>query len=209
VPRRQQHLRPVKTRVLVVGEGKETEPDYLNGLKREDAVRRRFVIKVSKGRGKSPEETVKRAIDRQERATNREEDYDEVWCLVDVEEATTERRDSLGRAVTTARQNNITLCLSNPSFEVWLLSHFEKKGRSYKNGDAVIVELNKHWQKHCRQDYRKNDERVYDRVADRTPIAISNAKWVRKNHHRDRADTVDANSSTEVYRLVEHLIEQD
>ena len=60
------------------------------------------------------------------------------------------------------------LCLSNPCFEVWLLSHFERKAGAYNRCDAVVVRLNKLWQKHHRQDCRKNDDQIYYRVSDYT-----------------------------------------
>lgn len=203
VVRRRKRRRSVKRTVLVVGEGRETEPNYFHGLKREDSVLAGFSVTVKKGPGVSPEKVVERTIHLKRQAENRREAYDEVWCVLDVEDPT--RRDSLDKAVTIAAQNGITLCLSNPCFEVWLLSHFQRKGRAYKDCDAAIVDLNKHWQKHCGQDYRKNDDQVYDRVSGLTERAVANAQWVRETYHCGKAQTADCNSSTDVYRLVGHL----
>jgi len=52
-------------------------------------------------------------------------------------------RDSLEKAVKLLKENGITLCLSNPAFEVWLLAHFKRVTRSFKDCNAVIVELKK------------------------------------------------------------------
>lgn len=203
-PSRRSVGRPVKTTILIVGEGQETEPNYFGELKREDAVTAKFAVTVKKGRGFSPEHVVKEAINHKNRAESRVEDYDEVWCVLDVEGPN--KRESLDNAVTMAVRNGITLCLSNPCFEIWLLAHFERKARAYEDCGAVIVQLNKHWQKHYSLDYEKNDDRIYERVADRTQKAIDNARWVRENHHECKANTADCNSSTEVYRLVRKLI---
>jgi hypothetical protein len=201
---------------LIVGEGRETERNYFDGLKRESAVAAKFAVTVKKGPGFSAERVVQEAIKHKLRAECRGEQYDEVWCVLDVEGPS--KRSSLDRAIETARRNGLSVCLSNPSFEVWLLSHFEKKGRPYNDCDAVIVQLNKHWRKrrkvrpkkhlrkHLEQDYQKNDPLIYERVRDRTKNAIANAQWVREKYHAPSSHTGDCNSSTEVYRLVRYLL---
>lgn len=204
VPRRTSRGRPIRRTILIVGEGQETEPNYFRELAKEDEVKRRFAVTIKKGPGISPERVIEETIKHKQRADNRGESYDEVWCVLDVEGPT--KRESLDKAAITAQDHSIKLCLSNPAFEVWLLSHFERKARAYDDCDAVIVQLNKHWRKHYKQDYQKNDGRVYLRVSPLTQTAIGNAQWVRENHHKDKQNTADCNSSTEVYRLVRQLI---
>ncbi|MBM4032519.1 MAG: RloB domain-containing protein [Planctomycetes bacterium] len=203
VPRRARSPRPIKRTILIVGEGRETEPNYFDGLKREDAVSARFAVTVIKGPGFSPEQVLDVALNRMNVARRRGEDFDEVWCVVDVEGLG--RHDSLRKMRQSARNADIQLCLSNPSFEVWLLSHFVRIAKSYNGSDAVAADLTKHWQACFGQEYQKNDERVYERLAARTPTAIQNARWVREKHHRGKPDMLDCNSSTEVYLLVGHL----
>jgi len=203
-PRRVSRAFPIKTTILIIGEGQETEPNYFDGLKREDKVVAKFTVTVKRGHGFSPEKVVKEAIEHKARAERRAETYDEVWCVIDAEGP--EKRESLGQAAALAKENSIRLCLSNPSFEVWFLAHFEKTGKAFNDGDAVIVRLNKHWRKHHTQDYQKSDDRIYRRLCGRTQTAIANAQWVREDHFRHVADTADCNSSTEVYRLVGYLI---
>jgi len=196
--------RPVKRTVLIVGEGQETEPNYFRELKCESVVSERFAVTVKKGHGRSPEAVAEEAIKYKHRAESREEDYDEVWCVLDVERLGS--RQSLEKAVTMAGQNSIELCLSNPCFEVWLLAHFVRESRSHSGCASVEQRLNLHWRQLCRQVYRKGDERVYARICHLTGTAIGNAKLVRETDHRDVANTADANSSTEVYRLVSYLL---
>lgn len=201
-PRRVSAERPFRRTVLIVGDGR-TEPNYFDGLKREDVVSNRFTVTVKPGPGFSPERVVERAVKYRETAKRRGEDYDEVWCVLDVEAP--DRRESLDKARGLAREAGLELCLSNPCFEVWFLAHFEKKARAYNGCDEVVSYLNKHWQKHFRQDYEKNDMGIYERLADRTEMALKNARWVRETHHRGTPGTVNCNSSTEVYQLVAHL----
>ena len=196
--------RPEMTTVLIVGEGEKTERNYFQGLTGEEAVRARFTVTVKKGHGRSAEDVVKEAIDYKKGAKHRGQEYDEVWCVLDVEGPN--KRDSLDRAVALAEGNHIRLCLSNPCFEIWLLSHFVRRTRAYNDCAAVIVDLSKYWRDRCGNDYRKNDERIYQRVSDLTSTAIKNAQWVRETHRANNKKSVaEANSSTNVYLLVKQL----
>ena len=184
--------------MLIVCEGRETEPNYFDQLKREDWARVFFNITVKRGRGGSREQIAQFAVNQK---INSFEDYDVVWCVLDVEAPNQD--DTLEKALRILSENSITSCLSNPSFEVWFFSHFEKSGRVFYHCDAVIMELNKHWQKHFQADYDKADSRIFSRLAPRLNDALENSRWVRQGHHGLSTDIVQANSSTEVYRLVE------
>ena len=200
----------MKAKLLIVGEGQETEPNYFDQLKREDTVRNKFTVTVKAGLGFSPENAVRRAINEKERAGRRGEAdaYDEVWCVVDVEAPTAGRRESLDSAVRLAAQHDINMCLSNPSFEVWLLAHFNRTARAFHSCDEVIRTLNTFWRRDFKCDYLKNDDQLYRRIGDHTETAIENAQSVREVHQRDAPNTADANSSTDVYLLVANLTGQ-
>lgn len=196
--------RPEMTTILIVGEGQETEPNYFHGLKGEEAVLARFRVTVKKGHGRSAEDIVNEAINYKKGAEHRGPGFDEVWCVLDVEGMN--KRDSLGRAVALAEDYDIRLCLSNPCFEIWLLSHFVKSTRSYNDCAEVILHLSKYWRDHCGNDYQKNDDRIYQGVSGLTSTAIENAQWVRETHRANNKKSVaEANSSTEVYLLVKQL----
>jgi hypothetical protein len=197
-------MRPIKRSVLIVGEGQETEPNYFRGLRRESVVSEWFTVTVKKGHGRSPEAVAKEASKYKRQAENRGEYYDEVWCALDVEGPGA--RELLERAIAEAGRNGISLCLSNPCFEVWLLAHFVRESRAHNGCDSVIQRLNPHWQRLCGQDYRKNDGQLYARISHLTGTAIENAKCVRETDHRDKTGTIEANSSTDVYRLVNRLL---
>lgn len=200
---RDSQRRPEKRTVLIVCEGRETERNYLDSLKREDSATRRFTVTVSRGKGGSRQQIVQRAVDRK---NDRDGDFDEVWCVMDIERLDTEEsRKNLKAAILIASQNQVTLYLSNPAFEVWILAHFIRSSRQFNDCDAVILELNKYWKAEFQVDYSKNDNRIYVRIADRTLAAIENAKAVREQDHRDKVEIADCNSATEMYRLVRHL----
>jgi hypothetical protein len=192
-------LRKLKKPMLIICEGRETERNYFTGLKQEDWARKYFQITVKRGKGGSREQIAQFAVDQKNHSS---EDFDAIFCVMDVEEPN--QNDPLEKALRILSEHSITSCLSNPSFEVWLLSHFEKTGKIYYHCDAVIADINKHWKKHFNDhEYQKADESIYERLKKFLETAVENARWVREVHHEDVENTLEANSSTEVYRLVE------
>ena len=54
-PTRRSRRRAEKATVLIVSAGRQTEPNYFDGLKRDPVVRARFAVTVKRGRGRSPQ----------------------------------------------------------------------------------------------------------------------------------------------------------
>ncbi len=185
---------------MIVCEGRETEPNYFDGLKQEDLIKRHFRIKVKKGKGGSRQQVAQLAVERKENASD---EFDEVWCIMDVEHP--DDLNDMRAALTLLESNHIQAALSNPAFEVWLLAHFEKTGHLFLHGDAVVARLNKHWKEHFSADYDKADGQIYYRLIDRLDQAMANAKWVREQHHSG-GSVIDSNSSTEIDVLVGKLL---
>lgn len=199
-PQRARQHRPLKTRILIVGEGQKTEPEYFRKLRDEPAVREHFAITVKGGHGISQERVVEEAIAHKR---NRSESYDEVWCVLDVEGPS--KAESLKIACELAVKNQIILWLSNPCMEVWFLLHLVKQARPYNDGDAAKAELQRHWQSHFKRDYEKNDANVYDRLRPHMDTAVENARWVLEVHH-ECDKSIECNSSTDLHRLVRLLM---
>ncbi|MBV9848193.1 MAG: RloB domain-containing protein [Armatimonadetes bacterium] len=204
-PKRPQNPRRRRHSLLIQCEGQKTEPNYLDELCKVCGVRHRLEVKVKAGKGQSAAVTVNAAITEGQRRVQGEKVYDEVWCVLDVEHAGHEAK--LNEAIALARKNNIRLFLSNPSFEVWLIAHFERTKRDFANGDATKGYLSQtYWQKHFGCDYDEGDERLYERLADRVGVALDNAQWVLETFH-ENASCRDSNASTEVYQLVRELLQ--
>jgi hypothetical protein len=193
-PKRQKGSRPLKTRILIVGEGQKTEPNYFRALREEPAVQDRFAITIKGAHGFDQEAVMKETI-----KFKGADDYDEVWCVLDVEGPS--KADNLAAACTLAAEHRIKLFLSNPSIEVWFLLHLVKQARPYLDGGAAEAELNRHWRQHFNRDYAKSDREIYRRLRDLLPTGVQNARWVLETHHQGTASK-DCNSSTEIYRLI-------
>lgn len=79
---------------------------------------------------------------RQESAHRRRGDqgteYDEVWCVIDVEAP--RPHDSLDRAIRLARDSGIEIAYANPCFELWLYLH-QRDSAGYLTTDQAIAKM--------------------------------------------------------------------
>ena len=201
--RRTAQRKKLKKTILIVCEGEKTERNYLDSLKREETISQVFAITIVGGKGGSRSQIIERAINQKAQRKG----MDIVLCVLDTESLETmQAKADLAAARQEAAHNDITLYLSNPAFEVWFLAHFKRTSRSFRNCEAIIVELDKEWRKAFRQPYDKSDDKVYRRLAGRTQDAITNAKNVAEIYHREKPDIAERNSSTDFYRLVERLL---
>jgi len=166
-------------------------------------VRQRLEVNVKPGKGQNAVVTVEAAISEGNRRRLGEKIYDDVCCVLDVEHIGHEAK--LNEAIALARRHGIRLFLSNPSFEVWLIAHFEQAKRDFADGGAAEAYLNTYWRKHFKSDYEKGDPKLYYKLADRVNAAVNNAQWILENFH-ENAPCRTSNSSTEVYQLLRVLL---
>jgi RloB-like protein len=134
MPARRPSFREPKPLILIVCEGKNTEPQYLDGflracrnprvkirIAREQGVPR-SIVEIAKENKKAAEADAKRRGDENLA-------YDSVWCVFDVDE-----HPHIHDALQVARDNGVELAISNPCFELWLLLHFrESPGMQHRH----------------------------------------------------------------------------
>lgn len=140
-PARRAPFRNPKPVILVVCEGKNTEPQYLDGYKRH-VHNPRVDIEVARETG-VPRSLVQIAKEKKEAADDeakRQRDpnlaYDSVWCVFDID-----NHPNVGEAKEMARDNGIKLAISNPCFELWLLLHFrENPGMQHRHVMKEMLE---------------------------------------------------------------------
>lgn len=132
-PVRRPRTRTALPRILVVCGAAKTEESYLKGLR--GSVANRAVDVVLLKRPKDPLDVVRYTI-RYARAAAK--DFDEVWCVVDVDDFDIDQAGQL------ARDADVRLAVSNPCFELWLLLH-HADCRSHCDGCTdVIKRLKRH-----------------------------------------------------------------
>ncbi len=197
--------RTPKLRILIIGDGQATEPNYFRGLKREQQVRAQFSVNVARGKGGSAKTTIAEAKKLQKQAASGPDGkFDEVWCFVDVEtgENVPPRQDRRTKSGGT----KFEIVLSNPCFEVWVFAHFDRKSGSFLNCHKVCVEVERCFQKEFGTPYVKTDPEIYSKLQPKTLDAIKNARSVFEKDHAGNTDAAACNSSTEVYEYVERLL---
>ena len=124
--------RDPRHRILVVCEGKKTEPLYLKAFQHH--VRNRLVHVEIVGEGGVPLTAVARAIALRDAAnadarSQRDDNlrFDEAWCVIDVDE-----HPNLEEACKEAERSAIMVAVSNPCFELWALLHFREHVESWE-----------------------------------------------------------------------------
>ena len=132
--RRPKPSRREQQRLLIVCEGKSTEPGYLRGLLR--MLRATAVdvhsVDVKHAGVTHPLGVVQETIKIQAKASH---PYDQCWCLTDVDS-----HAGLAAACAMATRAGINIVISNPCFEIWLLWHY-KEHRSEISGTDLRRQL--------------------------------------------------------------------
>ena len=195
-PRRYEKHKPSKhrlDRVLVVCEGKKTEPQYFQDFREQYQLRTLTV----EGVGGDPLAVVKNAISLYAQEKNLGEQYDAVWCVFD-----RDCHPHFERASEMAKAKGFMLARSWPCFEYWLLLHFVYSRKPYAERSdrspcaACIEDLHKHL------EYEKSGKGVFDRTHDRLCVARQRAKQALEDALTDN----ESNPSTEVHQLVNGLL---
>ena len=178
--------------VLLVCEGKKTEPNYFKSLRKE--LRLTTVEVEVVGQGAAPKTVVKRAVDLLKAGKH---DYDHVWCIFDVEQRG--KNPSIHPALDQAVANGIDVALSNPCFEYWFILHFADCGKQLVGPKGVLHELAKHV-----PNYSK-DWDIFETLWPSVDDAIGRAKAIKKSHEAAGTARHHRDPSTEVDEVVELL----
>lgn len=129
-------LRRERRRILVVTEGKVTEPEYVDRLVQH--LQPRAQVRTF-GVGADPAKVVRKAVELRDREVAKNKRYDKVVCLVDTDEHST-----IDDARELAEDEDIMLLISNPKFEQWLLWHVVSDRR-----ECTSVELDRQMNAHA------------------------------------------------------------
>lgn len=176
--------RESRDRLLVVCDAEATERHYLRGL--IDHVEEPAVTVRLKFKPCSPKQLIEYAIGERERAHG---DFDQVWCVFDVDEYDVET------AASHARRNGVETAVSHPCFELWLLLHFRTHTGHVEGYRQVLPLLKKHVPRYRKEKLAFTDYR--DGVAE----AVRRARRLapRGQEHR-------INPATGVWALVRRIM---
>jgi len=191
-----------KPTILIVCEGKNTEPSYFRQFKLSTAT-----IKPI-GEGYNTVSLVNRAIQLSE-----EKAYEQVWCVFDKDDFS---NTDFNNAIQIAEANNFGVAYSNQAFEYWIILHFNDHqggGMSRSGYNDKVNELLKDFGTTYDGKVSKiiTDEifDVLDGIDSKTnktrrDLAIERAK--RNDALFDHRNCAEEESSTTVFKLVEELV---
>jgi hypothetical protein len=166
--------------VLIVTDGKETETTYFKRVREEPwIVPSKVDVTFKKG---DPAAAVEYAI-------SEASGYTETWAVCDVDQYDVEV------ALTRARDCGISLALSNPCFEVWLILHLFGGCGPFDNATQAGVRLSKLLPTWNKTELNFDDFRmgIFE--------AVKRAKQLAQVH----GEPPKGNPSTDVWRVIESL----
>jgi hypothetical protein len=166
-----------------------TEPEYINVVRVREKIN--LVRIIIDNAGGTPKTLVDRAVEEKKRAARSQFGrYDEVWCVFDFDE-----HPFIPEAKQKAAANGISVAMSNPCFEFWLMLHF-----AYYSA-PITRQAARH---ECERQIAGYEKHIPgDVVFPRLDTAILNA--TRLARWQETRGASGGNPSTDVYRLVERL----
>jgi len=202
-------LRKIRGRILIVCEGKETEPNYFSSFPQIDNVS----VVTTGGKG-SPSQVVKKALELRDKA--KQSPYDAVWAVFDKDNFT-----DFKTAIDTAQGKQIGCAWSNEAFELWFICHFENPTSAISRNDygskiEAHVKQGAKKQKlsqYQKFSYQKNDGNIRSTLLDCGGNEENAIKWAEKQAqeqgkwHGENWDK--HNPCTMVYLLVKQLLGKD
>lgn len=193
--------------ILIVTEGVNTEPIYLDQLAKAWGVHPR-VITLKPGGDGIPANLVTRALkeQREQRKLGRISavdpiKFDETWIVFDTEHAA--RQSRLHDGVALANKHGMNIAYSTPCFEFWLALHYATNAPPMDTCEEAIRLLKQVSGKAYAKDAEQSEVFCRDIIA-RVGEAVRNAKNI---SDRQAEDPFPANPSTTVHKLIESLYE--
>lgn len=190
-----------KQRILIVCEGKNTEPSYFKKFKLATAE-----IKAL-GKGNNTVSLVNSAYQ-----LSQKEKFDQVWCVFDKDSFPA---SNFNNAIIIAKSHNFGVAYSNQAFEYWLILHFEDHQGGAMDRRDYAKKLNGYLAPYSVK-YSTSSKLITNEIFDillsqseiesktRQELAIERAE--RNMKHFDNTNPAIEESSTRVHELVKELL---
>lgn len=207
--------RPVRKSVLIVCEGAQTEPCYLQTLKKTLGLAATVDVVIDGNTGYTdPIGLVTAAHTRikhrksEARKSTTLTEFEEVWVVFDVEHASNGRGPQIAPAVLSALNKQIQPAISRPSFEVWYLLHTRARPPGLNCGDDAKPHLSACIGTAYGKD-RASAQASAAWAMPHTAIALKHGARQDVFHGPDEAPSahIPSAAGTGVHRLVQSLVE--
>ena len=180
---------------IVITDAKETEVNYLNGLRDSipQSLKNRLVIKVVSA-------STSDMLDKCLEIVAVEPQYRIPWIVFDRDQI----RD-FDQIVSDADRKSINVGWSNPCLEIWFHAYFANMPVSSTSGKCIDV-FSAEFKKHTGQEYVKSDKDIYRKLCESgdESVAIDTAKRRRK-HVDNSTRPSEMLSVTTLYVLIEEI----
>ena len=200
-------------RYLIVCEGKKTEPNYFEGIRKQIDAKFKDKIDVRdnkieldiEGTGRNTQSLVEYALKAQSLSGNI---YGHVWVVFDRDDYSDEQ---FNNAIIEARHNGLKVAWSNEALEIWFLLHFEYLDAAIHR-HQYIDKLDEYFRKNNvnKGKYEKNLSNIFEILSQIGSVedAIRRSKQLLE-FHANQGNITDCckNPCNTVFVLVEELLE--
>jgi RloB-like protein len=182
--------------ILIYCEGSETEPNYLRGLCRHLGINP-AAVRIKSGEGATDPKSLVRLA---QKDFTEDGGFDLVYVICDGD---TGRVDEARELATKKLKNsagdktNVRVIASHPSFEYWLLLHFEYRARPCSAAEA-IRDLRAHL-----TGYDKAEPQIFEMVEMGLDRACQHAERLKRDLQASGANTPDTDMASLVSQLRE------
>ena len=182
----------------------------------------RIIIALICPKNQSPQDIVNLAKKlKDEEKNNKIPKFDKIFCVFDA----TSPQENRGnneiykkiiapqnlKVLNEKYQNEIEIIDSNPSYEIWILNHFQNfSDKQFKNSKLAEDEINKILKiktKNINFIYEKNNEDWFEKIINEKNInqAIKNCQAL-ENHH-SKHQTKNPNPSSKIYKILDFIFQ--
>ena len=190
---RRSTLRDGYARILIVCEGRKTEPNYFLGLKHSLRLGTANVD-ITGDSDPNPTRVVAFAKKRYHEEKKNELPFDYVYCVFD-KDRHTDYQEALSQIKNAKPEGVFHAITSVPCFEYYLLLHYIYSAKPYTSAE-VLSTLKRHY-----ENYQKNDEKIFSTVQSRLETAKTRAEKSLVDANQNNTD----NPSTNAHILVEFM----
>ena len=202
--------RYVVGRILVVCEGKKTEPNYFKAFKQKNNGIYLLDLEVGGG-GINTKQVVEEEVRLKDNAEKRKMPYDAVWAVFDRDSFPANNFNS---AIAKADAHGVMSAWSNEAFELWYLLHFEYRDTPMSRADyshAIAQHINASplYTSKKPYSYVKNAKSHFDDMNRYGNLERAIANAARLDGEYDDAKYAQHNPRTKVYLLVLQMLGRD
>ena len=191
-------IRKRKNKILIAVEGtNKTEKIYFSNF---DDGKKTYTITIAKGNDTDPLGMIKLLSKEMDKRDIDLSNGDIAFCVFDTD-INPKKNKIIKDAINLAKEKGIRIITSTPCVELWFLLHFEYTTARLSN-NSVMKRLKKYLPK-----YEKNIN-IFSDIKDKVYEAIERAKRLEsfQLQNNKTIGMVEANPSTEMYKIVEELI---